>query len=89
MNSSPGRIQQQRPLADQALRLQPGPDRPGLPVQLRVGQMDLFVLAVDQVGEGDVVGLAMRAMPHHFDQRRGTEKRSGQMIQVIHFSSES
>ena len=89
MKSSPGWIQQQRPLADQAARLQPGADRPGPPVQLRVGQMDLLVLAVDEVGEGDVVGLATGTMPHQFDQRRGTEERTGQVIQVNHVSSES
>ena len=35
-------------------------DGPGLAVELLIGQMDLFVLAIDQIGERPVVGLVRR-----------------------------
>ncbi len=58
----PRRIQQQGPLAHQVVRFQPGANRAGLAVQFSIGQMDLFILSVDQIRKGDIFRLASRAV---------------------------
>ena len=68
--------------------MQLGGDHPGPLVQLRVGQMDLLVLAVDQVGEGAVLRLVQCAVLQQIDQIRRTKKRTGQMIKM-HWDSHS
>ena len=79
-----GRIQQQGPFARQPPRHQPGPDRPGLAVELLVGQIDLFEFAVHEVGESDVLGLSTGPMPDHLHQGGWAEKCSWQIIEMHH-----
>ena len=78
------RIQQQCPLPRQVQRLQPGPDGPGLAVQLLVAQVNLVVLAVDQVRKRDVFRLATGTMLQQLNQIGGTEKGTRQVIQMMH-----
>ncbi len=72
----PGRVQQQGPLSAQTERLEPGPDRPGASVEFPIGEMDLLVLAIEQVGESHVIRLTPGAMTDEFDQVGWTEKSS-------------
>jgi hypothetical protein len=44
--------------------------------------MDLLVLAIDQVGEADVVRLAASAVQQKLHQVGGAEERTRQMIQM-------
>ena len=68
------RIQQQRPFADQIERLKPRGDRPRLPIQLPIGQVDLFVFSIDEVEESGLVRLATGAVPKEIHKRRGPKK---------------
>ena len=82
MNSSPAGYSSNARCAHQVVRFQPRADRPGLAVQFAIGQVDLLVLAVDQIGEGDVFRLAARAVQQKLHQIGGAEERTRQMIQM-------
>ncbi len=82
MKSKPGRIEQQGPLAGQVHRLQLGGDRTGLAVEALVSQVNLFGLAIDQVGEGAIVGLVGGAMAQQVEEVGRPKKASRQMIEV-------
>ena len=56
--------------------LEPGTERPGLPVELGVGDVELVLLAVDEERERPVMGAVGRPLPQQVDDRFG-ERRFG------------
>ena len=83
------RVEEQRPLTLQALRLQPRSDGSSLPVELAIGQMDFFGFAVNQKRIGSVVGLAFCSLAQQVDQRGRCGRRIEESIAGIHGESSS
>ena len=84
-----GRVEEQRPLTLQALRLEPGPDGPGLPVELAVGQVDFLGFSVDQKRIGPVVRLAFCPLAQQVDQRGRSSRRIEESVLGMHDGSNS
>ena len=80
MKSSPGGYSKQCPLALQAMCLQPSGDGACLTIQFGVGDRKLFYFSIDQVGEGQIVGLMGGQMPQQVYQVRGAKERSASLI---------
>ena len=84
-----GRVEEQRPLTLQALRLEPGPDGPGLPVELAVGQVDFLGFSVNQKCIGSVVRLAFCPLAQQVDQRGRSSSRIEESVLGMHDGSNS
>ena len=65
----PGGIEQQHPLPLHPRRHQPRPERPGLPVELGIRDVQLLVFAVDEERERPVVGAIRGPLPQEIDDR--------------------
>ena len=68
--------EEQHALPGHPRSLEPGTERPSLPVELGVGDVELVLLAVDEERERPVMGAVGRPLPQQVDDRFG-ERRFG------------
>src|SRR4030095_9912412 len=84
-----GWVEQQGPLPLQILRLQPGSDGPGLPVEFAVGQMDFLGFSVNKKCIAPVVRLALCPLAQEIDQRGRPGRRIQESVFGRHGESSS